>query len=92
MAAGFFELDDAPDDHPVRQQLLAMEELWRELLKQVVHEAVQTSELRADVDAEQSFGRCVGSSYHVSYRFLRNPPAFERALRASDCLVQRLRP
>ena len=91
VAAGMFELDDADLENPLRQRLLAMEARWRGLLVQLTRDSVETGELRADLDAEQFVWELCGIylNHHATYRFLRDPMANERALRAFGALIER---
>jgi AcrR family transcriptional regulator len=94
VAGGFFELDDAPDDDPVRQRLVAMEAEWRAFLTQLVRGAVKTGELRAGLDVDQFVWELCGIylNHHVSYRFIHDPHATKRAHAAFDELVNRSLP
>ena len=91
VAAGMFELDDAAPDDPVRRRLLAMEEQWRGFLRQLTIEAVEAGDLRPALDVDQFVWELCGIylNHHVSYRFLRDPLADGRALRAFDDLLAR---
>src|SRR5262245_942641 len=53
VAAGFFELDDAADDDPVRQRLVVMEAEWRAFLRRLTEAAIKTGELGAGLDVDQ---------------------------------------
>jgi AcrR family transcriptional regulator len=91
VAAGMFELDDAPEADPVRQHLLRMEERWRSLLTQLVKEAIETGELKRDLDAVQFVWELCGIylNHHASRRFIRDPQALHRANRAFASLLER---
>ena len=91
VAAGIFELDDL--EGPVRERLLAMESRWREFLGSLVTEAIQTRQLRADLDIEQFVWELCGIylSHHASVRFVRASDAKERAHRAVTGLIDRSR-
>ena len=93
VAAGMFELDDADESDPVRRRLAAMEQRWRLLLTQLTAEAVETGELRGGLDVEQFVWELCGIylSHHASQRFLRDPQADDRALRAFEALLDRSR-
>ncbi len=94
VAAGMFELDDAHRGDPVRQRLLAMEEKWRGFLVDLTAEAVTKGELKRDLDVDQFVWELCGIylNHHASSRFLQDPLARERALRAFGALVDRSRP
>src|SRR5215510_4767877 len=51
VAAGMFEFDDV--EGTVREEILAMESQWRDMLKQLVRQAVEHGHLRQDLDVEQ---------------------------------------
>ncbi len=91
VAAAAFETDD--QEGPVRDQVLAMEAQWRELLVQLVQEAVALGHLRPDLDAEQFVWELSGLylSHHASLRFLRDPKADARAETALQALLDRAR-
>jgi len=90
-AAGFFEYDDLPTDNPVRQRLLSIDEMWRTFLLATTREAVESGELRTDLDLEQFVWELVGLyfNHHVSYRFCRDPRANDRAHQALEGLITR---
>jgi AcrR family transcriptional regulator len=90
VAAGLFELDDAPDESPARRQLAGMEKRWREQLMQLVREAIATGELRRGLDVEQFvFEMCgIYLSHHASHRFMRDAKALARAEKAFESLVE----
>lgn len=94
IAAGLFEYDDASTEAPVRRRLLAMEERWRFFLGTTVGEAVETGELRADLDVEQFVWELCGMylNHHVSQRFLHDPNANARAQEAFEGLIKRSLP
>ena len=94
VAAGMFELDDAPESDPVRQRLVSMEALWREQLAQLVNEAIESGELMRDLDVDQFVWEMCGIylNHHASYRFIRDASASERAQRAFESLVERSLP
>ena len=91
VAAGIFEYDDAPDEDPVRQRLLAMEQHWRMLLMTSAREALSAGEFRSDLDLEQFVWELCGIylNHHVSRRFLRDANANARARTAFEGLVER---
>ena len=91
VAAGMFELDDAPG--PVRKRLLQMETFWRQLLVQLTQEAVQLGHLQSGLDAEQFVWELCGIylSHHASLRFVNDPQADKRAAIAFQALIQRAR-
>jgi AcrR family transcriptional regulator len=91
VAAGMFELDDVDRTDPVRQRLLHMEEEWRRFLIRLTSEAVQAGDLTADLDVEQFVWElcAIYLNHHVTYRFVRDPRATERALTAFRALVDR---
>lgn len=92
VAAGMFELDDLGS--AVRDRLLVMESSWREFLKSLTTAAVERKELRSDLDIEQFVWELCGIylSHHASYRFVRDPNADARALKAFDRLVKNALP
>jgi AcrR family transcriptional regulator len=91
VTGGFFEFDDAADDDPVRQRLVAMEAEWRAFLSGLTAAAVKAGELRRGLDVEQFVWELCGIylSHHVSYRFAHNPLATKRALTAFAELANR---
>jgi AcrR family transcriptional regulator len=93
VTGGFFEFDDAADDDPVRQRLVAMEAEWRAFLAGLTTAAVKTGELRAGLDVDQFVWELCGIylNHHVSYRFVRDSLATKRALTAFAALVNRSR-
>lgn len=93
VAAGMFELDDAPESDAVRRQLISMEERWRGQLAQLVNAAIETGELRRDLDVNQFVWELCGIylSHHASHRFIRDPLALDRAERAFESLIERSR-
>lgn len=93
VAAGLFELDDAPEENPARRQLAGMEKRWREQLMQLVREAIASGELRRGLDVEQFvFEMCgIYLSHHASHRFMRDAKALARAEKAFESLVERSR-
>jgi AcrR family transcriptional regulator len=93
VAGGFFEFDDAADDDPVRQRLVAMEAEWRGFLAGLTATAIKTGELRAGLDVDQFVWELCGIylNHHVSYRFIHDSLATKRALTAFAELVSRSR-
>ncbi len=91
VAAGMFELDDADLNDPLRQRLLAMEERWRGFLMQLTGEAIETGDLKGDLEVDQFVWELCGIylNHHVSYRFIQDPLANERAMTAFTALVDR---
>lgn len=91
VAAGMFELDDAPESDPVRQRLIWMEARWREQLARLVNETIESGEFRRDLDVDQFVWEMCGIylNHHASHRFVRDPSALERARRAFQSLVER---
>ncbi|MDQ2844407.1 MAG: TetR/AcrR family transcriptional regulator [Acidobacteriota bacterium] len=89
VAAGMFELDDV--EGPLRQHVLAMESHWRNLLKQLVHEAIGHGHLRTDLDVDQFVWEICGAylSHHASLRFVRDPRADFRARTALEGMIER---
>jgi AcrR family transcriptional regulator len=94
VAGGFFELDDAPDDDPVRRRLIAMEAEWRAFLTELVRGAIKTGELRPGLDVDQFVWELCGIylTHHVSHRLIHDPHATKRAQTAFTELVNRSRP
>lgn len=90
VAAGMFELDDAPESDPVRQRLISMEERWRGQLSELVKETIESEEFRRDLDADQFVWELCGIylNHHASHRFIRDPRALDRANRAFESLIE----
>jgi AcrR family transcriptional regulator len=93
VTAGFFEFDDAAEDDPVRRRLVAMEAEWRGFLTGLTAAAVKTGDLRPGLDIDQFVWELCGIylNHHVSYRFVHDSLATERALSAFAELVNRSR-
>jgi AcrR family transcriptional regulator len=91
VAGGFFELDDADPEDPVRRRLVALEAEWRAFLLELTAAAVKTGDLSLDLDVDQFVWELCGIylNHHVSYRFIRDPRATRRALTAFAGLVSR---
>jgi AcrR family transcriptional regulator len=91
VAAGMFELDDAPESDRVRQRLFSMEERWRGQLSRLVKEAIESAEFRRDLDADQFVWELCGIylNHHASHRFIRDRLALDRANRAFESLIER---
>jgi AcrR family transcriptional regulator len=91
VAAGMFELDDAPKSDLVRKQLFSMEERWRGQLTQLVIESIESGEFGCDLDADQFVWELCGIylNHHASHRFIRDPLALDRAKRAFESLIER---
>ena len=91
VAAGMFELDDVSLDDPVRQRLLAMEKNWRGFLSQLTLESIETGDLNSHLDADQFVWElcAIYLNHHVSYRFIRDPLANDRAWTAFAALLDR---
>jgi AcrR family transcriptional regulator len=94
VAGGFFEFDDAADDDPVRQRLMALEAEWRAFLATLTTAAVKSGDLRAGLDIDQFVWElcAIYLNHHVSYRFIHDPLATRRALTAFENLVTVSRP
>jgi AcrR family transcriptional regulator len=92
VAAGLFEFDDV--EGAVRNQILAMESEWRDLLKQFVQQAVNQGHLRSDLDVDQFVWELCGIylSHHAAHRFLRAADADIRAQTAFQALLDRALP
>src|SRR5262245_52770186 len=92
VAAGLFEFDDV--EGAVRNQILAMESEWRDLLKQVVSQAVNQGHLRCNLDVDKFvWGLCgIYLSHHAAHRFLRVADADIRAQTAFQALLDRALP
>jgi AcrR family transcriptional regulator len=90
VAAGMFELDDAPNSNLIRQRLFSMEERWRSQLTQLVQEVIAAGEFRRDLDVDQFVWELCGIylNHHASYRFIRDPLALDRAERAFESLIE----
>lgn len=93
VTGGFFELDDAAHDDPVRQRLVAMEAEWRGFLSELAAAAVRAGDLRKGLDVDQFVWELCGIylSHHVSYRFTHDVLATKRAHTAFAELVNRSR-
>lgn len=91
VAAAMFELDDV--EGPVRDKVLAIEAEWRDLLRQIVRQAVDLKHLRDDLDIDQFVWELCGIylSHHAAHRFLRHADADVRARTAFQALVERAR-
>ena len=91
VAAGMFELDDAPKSDLIRQRLFSMEERWRGQLTQLVNEVIASGEFSRDLDADQFVWELCGIylNHHASHRFIRDPLALDRAERAFESLIER---
>ena len=91
IAAALFEFDDAPKSDPVRQQILVTEERWRHFLAARTAESIATGELRADLDIDQFVWELCGIylNHHVSFRFIQDAIATERAHTAFEGLLSR---
>ena len=89
VAAAMFELDDVAGD--VRAKVIEMEARWRNLLKQLAHQAVERGHLRSDLDLDQFVWELCGIylSHHASRRFLRDRNSDARAQTAFAALLQR---
>ena len=92
VAAGLFEFDDV--EGAVRNQILAMESEWRDLLKQLVQQAVNHGHLRRNLDVDQFVWELCGIylSHHAAHRFLRAADADIRAQTAFQALLDRALP
>src|SRR5260370_34057475 len=71
VAAGLFEFDDI--EGPVRNKILEMEGEWRDLLTQMVQQAVTRGHLRRDLDVDQFVWELCGIYlvHDAAHRFLR---------------------
>jgi AcrR family transcriptional regulator len=89
MAAAVFELDDLSG--AIREAVVARESAWRGFLTGLVRDAVQCGHLPNTVDVDQFVWELFGIylSHHTSSRFLRDPQARDRAIRAFAALVRR---
>jgi AcrR family transcriptional regulator len=92
VAAGLFEFDDI--EGAVRNQILAMESEWRDLLRLLVRQAVEQGHFRSDLDVDQFVWELCGIylSHHASHRFLRAADADIRAQTAFQALLDRAMP
>jgi AcrR family transcriptional regulator len=92
VAAGLFEFDDV--EGAVRNEILAMERQWRDLLTQLVQQAIERGHLRQDLDVEQFVWELCGIylMHHAAQRFLRAADADRRASTAFQALLDRARP
>lgn len=92
VAAGMFELDDM--EGPVREKIRAIDSQWRDMLSQLVQEAITQGHLRQDLDVSQFVWELCGIylSHHVAHRFLRESDANTRAETAFQGLLERSKP
>lgn len=86
--AGAFEFDDR--EGPVRHQLLDGVTRWRAALRRCVQQTIDAGDLRPDTDAAQlAFEMdALVTGLQRDTRFLRDPAAGERALKAWRRLLQ----
>src|SRR5215469_213902 len=92
IAASMFEHDDV--EGPVRDEALALERHWRELLASLVKQTIARGEFSAGLDVDQFVWELCGIylSHHASLRFVRDPAADRRARIAFADLVERAQP
>ncbi|HRC85797.1 MAG TPA: TetR/AcrR family transcriptional regulator [Thermoanaerobaculia bacterium] len=81
------ELDD--QEGPARDELVAQQKSWLELLAGVAKTAAQMGEFRSDLDCEQFAHEANGLmlAYHHSLRLLRDPQAEARTRQAFERLL-----
>jgi AcrR family transcriptional regulator len=82
--SGATEYDDRPG--AVRDELVAMVQSWQRELSRAIRQAIDTGELRADLDPSELVFEMYGVILvlHHDTRLLNNPQAFERAQRACE--------
>jgi len=85
------EYDDRPG--PVRDELVRMIEGWRGELGRTIDQAVTAGHLVPDTDIDELLFAVNGVvlALHHDARLMRNPAALDRARRAIDRLIERLR-
>jgi AcrR family transcriptional regulator len=85
------EYDDRPG--PVRDELVRMIEGWRGELGRAIDQAVTAGHLGPDTDVDELLFAVNGVvlALHHDARLMRNPAALDRARRAIDRLIERLR-
>ncbi len=68
-----------------------MEAKWRAFLAHLTAEAKEIGHLRSDLDVDQFVWEicAIYLGHHASYRFVGDPLATERALRAFEALLDR---
>jgi AcrR family transcriptional regulator len=83
------ELDDMPG--PVRNHLVALQEIWIQSLVGFVHDAIADGGLAADTDPKQVAFEIAGIylAFHTTSRLLRDGSARTRALHALERLLGR---
>ena len=91
-SAGAFEFDDC--EGPLRDLLLEHVLHWRASLRRAVDQAIAAGHLREDTDPEQLVFELDGLFVALmrEARFLRDPLACDRALRAYERIVRDLTP
>lgn len=91
IAAAMFELDDV--ECPARDTVLKVQADWRRMVGQIVRDAVDMGELRADLDVDQFVWELCGIAlvHHVSSRFVREADADTRGETAFRTLLNRSR-
>jgi AcrR family transcriptional regulator len=89
--SGAVEYDDRPG--PIREELVSMVQAWQGALQRSARQAIESGDLRADIDAEQLVFEMYGLilALHHDARFLRMPGAVERARRGFERLVENYR-
>jgi AcrR family transcriptional regulator len=85
------ELDDQPG--PARDFLVQIQRDQRDMLKRAVEMAVETGELRNDIDLDQLVFELgsITAGYHHFGRLLRDPSAATRARQSFEALLGRAR-
>ena len=85
------ELDDQPG--PVRDYLVAIQKDQREMLERATRMAIETGELREDLDVDQFVFEMssITGAYHHFGRLLGDPNAAKHAQTAFESLVERAR-
>lgn len=93
IVAAMFELDDAPLDNPTRLKVQAVGAQSRAALTALCQEAVDSGELKADLEIDQFLFELYGIylSHHIASRFERDEAADRMAMSAFDNLIERNR-
>ena len=89
VAAGLFEFDDV--EGRVRNKILEMEGAFRQILIELVEQAVAKGHFHKDLDVAQFVWELCGIylGHHAAHRFLRAADADSRAQTAFEALVTR---
>lgn len=85
--SGAVEYDDRPG--PIREELVSMVRAWQGALLRCVLQAIETTDLKADTDAQQMIYEMYGLvlALHHDARFLRMPGSVDRAVVGFERLI-----